>query len=191
MKEIEHILSETVRHHQRRRFLFLFLISVLAINGIIHTVWENGSGNASGSIIDLEPGIVLTISEPLQSSPGTQLVPEGAFLGPRDVEEIIFTYRVRFNVSGELLVEIAELNGPLETYLNHLFEFEITGDGHYSPSQLSYQVDLEKEQNEEKVETLIQVRIRMKASGTEAEWRALQGQKLTLTLRFMVLANKT
>lgn len=190
MKDIKHVLFATVRNHHRRRLLLLVIFSVLAINGIARTVWEKESASGPGSVIELIPGIDLTISESLHSEADTQLVPRGAFVGPHDVEEILFMYHVRFNVSGELHVDVVSFEGSDKQDLNHLFEIEISGDDQTLARNLSYQINLEKVENEAAIETTILVRVRLSTSGTEAEYRALQGNNVTFKLRFRILAKQ-
>lgn len=190
MKDIEHVLHATIHSHHRRRLLIFFVFSVLAINGIVQTVWETESASGPGSVIELKPGIALTISESLQSEAVTHLVPMGAFVGPHDVEEILFTYQVRLNVSGELHVDVVSFESSDNIELNHMFETEISGDRQTLPRNLSYQVDLVKVENEAVIETTIQVRVRLSPNGTNTEYRALQGDHVTFKLRFMVLAKQ-
>jgi len=168
----------------RRRLIFLALIGFVTIGTTAaYAVWDQQT-QTTDPIIDIGVGAVLMVSETLSPDPGKTLIPYGAFKGIDDVDEIVYTYTVRFNKVGKLTVHVASIVIGEDIDASASFEISLYGEEEPTEAATSYSIAMIPSEEEDFAIALITVRIRMIPPANWEEYQAIQSQTVTLHLEF-------
>ena len=168
----------------RRRLIFLALIGFVTIGTTTaYAVWDQQI-RTTDPIIDIGVGAVLMVSETLSPEVGKTLIPYGAFKGIDDIDEIVYTYTVRFNKIGKLTVNVASIVIGEDVDASESFEIALYGEVPPTEATTTYSIAMIPAEDAEFAIALVTVRIRMIPPANWEEYQAIQRQTVTLHLEF-------
>ncbi|MFA5007050.1 MAG: hypothetical protein WC509_06260 [Candidatus Izemoplasmatales bacterium] len=175
----EGFVNAVAGHRSKRWLVLAVLLFLSSASGIAYSLWDISRAEVDPTI-DIGVGTVLTVSETIDPADGTTLIPYGAFKGPGDVDECVFVYRVSLNKPGRLVVAVTQIlvGGVPDAGIVETAVYGDAGDDGTTPFAIVLSED-----GDAYVAT-IRLRVRLSDKATDAEYLAIQGRPIRLTLSF-------
>ena len=179
----EGLISGFLQIRHKRRLILAVLLLMSISSGVAYSIWNLKQAEVTDPVIEIGVGTVLTVSDTVQPEPGTTIVPYGAFRGDRDVDEYVFTYQVRLNKPGKLVVDLLSVMIGGLPDVSGIIDVSLYGGSPAESNNTTYVVVFDADEGGGYVAT-VNVRIRLSAGAADESYLAIQGQPIALTIRF-------
>lgn len=163
-------------------FIIAFLFLAFS-SGVAYAYWD-AVIREDDPIIDIGVGTVILVDETLQPNGDLKLVPYGAFKGPNDINEVLYSYAVTLNKEGQLTVTVKNIlvNGLENPH--GLVNVDIYLDEPNEIPQPSLNLLFEDDPNSVLFRATVLVRVTVSLPENEEQYVTIRNGTIEFTLEF-------